>query len=262
MFLNVILAIDERLEDVKRCVKSLRAVYGPSVPIALVTYGGVAIGKQPAIEEYARIQGFQYVDIGRHKFLTLEDSAEWHACEVLARLQITKHFADLGYDEIYIMHADVTVEKDFRGIFAEKAVGQWSFIAFLIRAVESFDILCQKGSWKLYFEGNRSRLADIIVRYNPSFVARVYAEYKDPAGIWENWLSKFTLWGDLAQFDVARKWNGFTGRYIPAKSDIAPLGGGSIIHSPREKIPDCLGKETHVGLDREGVRRNYERRVE
>ncbi|GEM_PF-7021274 len=134
-------------------------------------------------------------------------------------------------------------------------------MAILLRAQESFADLCEKGSWRLYFEGNRARLADILVRYNPAFVAQMCAKYGSFRGMWENWLSKFTLWGDLAQFDVARETEGFTGRYIQDKDDSGPICGGTVMHLARQAIPACLSKTMCRGIDREKMLKNYERRT-
>jgi hypothetical protein len=261
MWINVILSIDERLDDVQKCVESLRAIFGRNVPIALATYGGAAIGPQPAIKAYATAQRFQYIDIPRHDFLTEEDTKEWHSSETLARIQITQHFADMGYDEIYIMHSDVQARGDFRAEFQKKATGAWSFIAIMVRAGEPFEELCKKGSWRLYFEDNRARLADILTRYNPAFVAQMYAKWGTTRGIWNNFLSKFTLWGDLAQFDLAREHLGFTGRHFEDKWGQGKMCHETIIHSPREMMPICLSEDTRRGTDKAGIRANYERRV-
>ncbi len=261
MWINVILAIDERLEDVEKAVKSLRKTYGPGAPIALATYGGVAIGAQPKVKAYAAENGFVYYDVPRHSFLTEEDSKEWHACEILARMQITDRFAAAGYGEIYIMHADVRILKDFRPFFKNLTADEaWSFVAILLRADRPFPELCDRGSWGLYFDRSRSRLADILVRYNPAFVADLYAKEGDFLGVWRNFLSGMTLWGDLAQFDLAREVLGYRGRFLKEESDLGPMLGGAVVHEPRERIPACLTEATRIGLGSEGLRRNYERR--
>jgi len=258
-WINVILAIDERMDDVRACVKSLREVYGPGVPIALATYGGTSVGQQPAVAKYAAENGFPYIDLPRHDFLTDEDRAEWHACEVLVRMQITKHFADLGIEEVYIMHADVRIFGNFRPCFHPS--GKWSFVAILLRAEERFSELVKKGSWSLYFESNPARLADILVRYNSAFVAQMYAKYGHSKGLWDKWISHYTLWGDLAQFDVARETEGFTGRYIQDLDDSGPICGGTVLHMARQAIPACLPEATRKGIDRAGMLKNYERRA-
>jgi hypothetical protein len=260
-WVNVILAIDERMDDVRKCVASLRAVYGPGVPIALATYGAPSVKAQPGVAAYAAENGFTYVDLPRHDFLTDEDRSEWHACEILVRTEITSHFADQGIEEVYVMHADVRAIADFRARFQEKATGRWSFIAIMVRASEPFEDLCERGSWGLYFEGNRARLADVLTRYSSSFVGQLYERYGTNLGIWENLLSKFTLWGDLAQFDMAREIMGFTGRCFVDKSDYGSLCHGTIVHSPKQAIPGCLPEDTKRGIDRAGILRNYERRA-
>jgi len=255
----VILTIDERLVDVMLCVDSLRGTYGPDVPIALATYGGVAVGQQPETARYAMAQGFPYFDAPRHDFLTEDDTREWHACEVLARMQITRAMAARGYSEIYIMHADTRVLGDFRTCF--RPYGKWSFAAILLRAEGRFSELVKKGSWALYFDGNPARLADILVRYNTAFVAQMYAKYGGDRGLWEGWLSKFMLYGDLAQFDVARETEGFTGRALVEGTDEGPMLCGTVRHEARQIIPACLSEATREGLDRDGMMRNFERRV-
>ncbi|MFA5075662.1 MAG: hypothetical protein WC436_06195 [Candidatus Babeliales bacterium] len=255
----VILTIDERLDDAKKCVASICRVYGLGANITLATYGGVAVGRQPLTEAYAKLMGFDYLDVPRHGFLTEDDTREWHACEVLARMQITRVMTERGYSEIYIMHADVRVLGDFRPCFQPS--GKWSFAAILLRAKERFSELVKKGSWALYFEGNQARLADILVRYNQAFVAQMYAKYGDDRGLWEKWLSKFMLFGDLAQFDVARETEGFTGRAILEDTDEEPMLCGTVKHEARQAIPACLSDATRKGLDREGMVRNFERRV-
>ncbi len=260
-WINVILAIDERMDDVQACVESLCDIYGPDVPVALATYGAPSVKPQPGVAAYAAKNGFPYLDLPRHDFLTDEDRFEWQACEILVRMQITRHFANLGIDEVYIMHADVRAAGNFRARFLEKATGKWSFIAILVRASETFESLCEKGSWGLYFEGNPARLADVLVRYSSSFVGQLYAENGTDLGVWENLLSKFTIWGDLAQFDLARERGGFTGRYLDGKSDYGAMCGGTVLHLPKQAIPGCLPDGTKKGTDKIGIRKNYERRV-
>lgn len=255
----VILTIDERLDDAKKCATSICRVYGLGAKIALATYGGVAVDRQPLTEAYAALMGFDYLDIPRHDFLTDDDTCEWHACEVLARMQITQVMAGRGYSEIYIMHADTRVFGDFRSFFQPSE--KWSFAAILLRAEGRFSELVKKGSWALYFEGNPARLADILVRYNTAFVAQMYAKYGDDKGLWEGWLSKFMLFGDLAQFDVARETEGFTGRALVEGTDEGPMLCGTVRHEARQAIPACLSEATRKGLDRDGMMRNFERRA-
>lgn len=261
MWINVVLAIDERIDDIKTCVDSLRHVYGSKAPIALATYGGVAVGPQPIVSEYAKAQGFLYFDAQRQLWLTEDDSQEWQCSETLARVQITKHFMDLGYDEIYIMHSDVKILGDFRTYFLREAKGQWSFIGNLVRASESFEWLCNRGSWDLWFDKNKARLADVLSRYNSKFIEHLYDKFSDDKGIWDGYLSKFTLWGDLAQFDIAKGMDGFIGRYIKDHTDCTPLCFGTILHIARQSIPSCLTEKTRKGIDRPGMIRNRQRRV-
>ena len=82
--LNVILSIDERIDDVKNCVDSLRSVYGQGVKIALATYGGRYVKEQPLIIKYAIQEGFPYYSCPRQDWLTDDDmlghcftSIEW-----------------------------------------------------------------------------------------------------------------------------------------------------------------------------------------
>jgi hypothetical protein len=257
---NVILSIDERLDDVKRCVESLRSVYGKDTRIALVTYGGKSVGKQPRVLHYALSEGLIYYSCDRHDWLTDEDRREWHACEILARMQITREFSKTD-SEIYIMHADVIVQKDFRSYFVEKCIGKWSFVAILLRAKEDFKTLCDKGSWNIYFEGNKARLADIITLYNPEFVKEIYDTYGEDKDIWDKLLSKFTLAGDLAQFDLARERNGYTGRYIQEENDWNPMLSGAVVHKAREKMPEFLPPEERKGLTVGEMNQNFVRRV-
>jgi hypothetical protein len=262
MWLSVVLAIDERLDDVKRCVGSLRRVYGPDCPVALATYGGVEIGPQPKIRAYAEEQGLLYAEMDRQSFLTPDDSREWHSCEALARIQITRHFMTLGYEEIYIMHADVVILGNFREYYKAAITGaKWSFVGVLLRTGEPFEALTKKGSWAIYFEGNRARLSDLLVMYNVNFVQALYKEYETDAAIWKRWLSRFMLWSDLAQFDMARDWNEFKGFVILESDDVAPICHGSVLHDSRQKLPEGLENKTMSGQDMSIMQRNFERRT-
>jgi len=260
MEINVILSIDERIEDIKRCVASLRKVY-PAVRIGLATYGGILIADQPIVKEYAREQGFIYFSAQRQTWLTEDDSREWQCSETLGRIQITKHFMDIGFDEIYTMHSDAVIVGDFRKHYLNKAVGNWSFIALLVRAADLFETLCERGSWGLWFDENPARLADVVTRYNPEFVKKIYEMFLDDREIWDKWLSKYALWGDLTQFDIARNCFGFNAAYFTDKTDLSPLCFNTIHHIARQSVPACLSDGTKKGLDRDWVMRNYLRRV-
>lgn len=238
--LNIVLAIDERLDDIKRCVDSLNKVY-PNEEIALATYGSVEVPEQPKVKDYAASMGFQYFDAPRQSYIPQEK--EWHCSETLARIQITKHFSSLGhYEQIYIMHSDVVIKGDFREYFNNLMYdNKWSFIGFLLRAEESFDSLKKKGSWALRLENNKARFADILTIYNPLFVFELYKEYGNDGGIWEGLLSKFTLWGDLAQFDLAREWHGYDGRCIKEhKNRYTGFCGGLVEHLERGRFPGFI----------------------
>lgn len=258
--LNVILSVDERIDDVQRCVESLRSVYGKGVKIVLATYGGKSVGHQPLVIKYALKEGFVYYSADRHDWLTDEDRREWHACEILARMQIIKEFS--GYDsEIFIMHADVIVKGNFRNYFLSLCKDKWSFIGILVRAQETFEALCNKGSWNIYFEGNKARLADVITLYNPEFVKKVYDTYGDDKDIWDKFLSKFTLAGDLAQFDLAKDWNGYKGYCMKEENDCNPMCHGTIVHQAREKMPEFLPPEERKGLTAGEMNVNFVRRA-
>jgi len=270
MWLNVILAIDERLEDVKRCVNSLREVYGRDCPIALATYGGREIKSQPRVNEYAKEQGMIHFEADRQSWLTPEDSREWHSCEALARIQITSYFMKLNYNEIYIMHADVVILGNFRPYYLVQALvlrhsaitgAKWSFVGVMLRASESLEDLSKKGSWRIYFEGNRARLSDLLIMYNAEFVKALYQEYTNDEGIWNKWLSRFMLWSDLAQFDMAKDWNGFKGCVIPENDDTLPICHETILHDSRQRLPEGIVNKTMSGQDQSIMQQNFERRA-
>lgn len=256
----VIYAIDERILDVEKCIKSIKKVYGDNIEIALATYGGKNLRKQPIVSAYAIENNLHYYDMPRQTFITDDDAKEWHACETLARIETTKHFSDIGHKHIFTMHSDVLIKGLFASEFYKLMHGQWSFIGILLRADKDFATLCNKGSWQIRFENNRARLADIVTIYNPEFINALYREYGNTEGIYNNLLKKSTLWGDLAQFDLAREWQGFKGVYINEKDDLDIMCNSTIQHVARETIPGYLPSMVSRGATIDELKRNMERR--
>lgn len=227
---NVIYSIDSRVGDTVRCIDSLRAQYGKSVSIALATYGPVP--RQTRVADLAMREGFEYVRIVPHTFLSEHDLQEWHSCELLVRIQATRYFALMGYDEIYTMHSDAVISGDFRKHFRVVAdrFPDFTFIAPLMRSDTPWGQI-RGSAWDVLLGPSRVRMGDIICQYSADAVNRLYERHQDAEGIWRAELKTLPLFSDCAQIDFAMR-GGYSVGYDNQSDD--NLIYGTVRHLSRE----------------------------
>lgn len=208
-------AVDEHLDAVMSCATSIELAYGVDAPIALLTNGGPCVPKQSKVAALAKKRAYRYMDVPRQDFLPPVDELEWHCCESLNRVMETQAFAELGCRELYTMHSDVVVYRDFRPEFHGCMTGKWSFVSMLRpRQTGMIERTADTDLWDVQHLGGR--LTTCLTIYNPDFVDELYQTYGDEEGIWNGHMKQWPMWGDVAQFGVAREWHGFTGRGVPS----------------------------------------------
>lgn len=209
----ILCGIDSHLERIKKCLKSIYYVYGDKFDIGLSTFGSTVLKSSILLKEYAENNNLLFYDSKRQDFIS--KNAEFHCCEIIGMLNISNHFYKLGYKQVYLMHNDMFIFRDFINRYEKNMINNWSFIVPFVN-IDPFPLKYEEA---LKFSGFQlknkpSRLSQTVVIFNKLLIQDCYKKYKNDKTIWKKLLIKNALNGDLGLFDLAKDFLGYTAKPI------------------------------------------------
>jgi len=218
--LMVICGTDAHLPRVQRVAENIKKVFvnnsgDKTVDIAVATFGPPSLAPSNALKDFAEAEGFLFYDAPRQEWVTR--GREFHSCEVIGMLTLSKHFYDRGYDRVYLLHNDIYISKDFTAVLATKEKNNWGYIAPLrkteVRDHISLDIPFSEALLlhSHQMEMTTTRISQECVIFNPLFIEAVYGTYDDEKNMWFKIFVYSNMHGDLGINDIAKNFLGFDG---------------------------------------------------
>ena len=206
----VICGIDSHIDRIKRTVKNIQAVLSdPEKPvdIGIATFGSPKLRPSERLREYARGKRFLFYDAPRQKWVTL--GREFHCCEVIGMLTLSKWFYEKSFDRVFLLHNDIYIDRDFRELIAEWPIRKcWSFIAPVIktkvRDLISLD-LSEADALRLHshqLSMTTTRISQECVIFSRKFVDAMYATYGTEEKMWNDLFVYSSMFGDLGLTDI------------------------------------------------------------
>ena len=218
----VICAIDSQLETTIKVAEQVEKI----CDVGIATYGNKFCEPSIILEKLAKDKGYKFFDSPRQEFIPVD--REFHCCEMIAYIGISKHFYK-EYEHVYIAHHDITIKENPLPNYEKEMIGNWSFVAPLVKiGGEERKLLSLKeietlGGYEI--EESRSRLSHELLIFNKVFVDYLYNNYKTDEDLWE-FFKKYILFSDLSMFDFYPEWNGFKAKVI----DSCVIHGGDNLH--------------------------------
>lgn len=177
------------------------------------------------LKKFAESNGIHFYAAPRQEFIPTE--REQHCCEVLGLLAISKHFYDIGFESVYLIHTDIRIENDFLPFLDSLKKGDWSFIVSEIledRTPGAPDkILRMEGRddyayWRKQMKAavgirakskqpSRASLECLI--FNKAFVHKMYERYETIEKMWYDLFYSFPMWGDIGLYNICEDFFGF-----------------------------------------------------
>lgn len=225
----VIFATDSSLEDVEFNVPSIRKVYGQTVDIGIATYGSQLTLPSIELKRYSDENDFLFFDAPRQDFLPPD--REHHCCGIIGQLTISRHFYNLGYDEVYLLHPDTYQFRDALSYYRKQMRGLWNFATIFWHLFEcdvTFEQAVEWGSHKT-FEKYKVTLPDAFIIYNKAFVKYLFSKYRNEKTMWDEVFYKFKMVTDACLFDVAKAFPGWSPKIVGQggfEKDFVMIDGG------------------------------------
>lgn len=209
----VLCGIDSHLPRVENCLKSIKFIYKDSIDIGISTFGNRKQPPSKKLKEYSENMGFIFYDCPRQKFSPL--NREFHCCEILGMLSMFKYYYSLGYDEVYLLHNDMFIFRDFLPRYAKNMKNNWCFITPFVNIDPppmKFEDVIKYSNMKI--KDLPSRLSQTVVIFNPKFINDIYNRYKTEEIMWNEIFKKLDMHGDVGLFYLAKGFMEYKGNPI------------------------------------------------
>jgi hypothetical protein len=180
------------------------------VDFGIATFGNKSLPNSIGLRKFASENNYAFYDDDRQN---VPCGSEFHCCEILGLLSVSKHFYDLGYKKVFILHNDMFVFKDFIGVYSKNMCGNWSFILPFIDIDKGaglktdYERILSTNSYDI--KKTPYRLTQTIVLLNKSFVNDVYKTYTNNDSLWKSVFSKISMYGDVGLFGIASDFLGY-----------------------------------------------------
>lgn len=232
----VILGIDSHIERIQKCVSTITKIYGEKVNIGIGTFGNKTVAPSIKLKKFCSERGYIFYDSERQNFLTIDHTKknqgfvttdrEFHVCEILGNITISKHFYDLGYKEVYLLHNDLFVIRDFLPLYRRHMTQNWAFIAPYTCSLLTPKLNINKirkipkenrvtGGYTI-IDNKRflARITQTIIIFNPQLIQHLFSKYKNQKRMFMNLLKKYDMHGDIALLQLFDEFEGFVGNPI------------------------------------------------
>jgi hypothetical protein len=221
-----IMCFDGILDYAKPLVDNIRDIYNNEVDIVFFSFDGNKVA-QKIIEgtqhrrnenptkigfsrqetrKFCQEQNIPLIVLDRQDFIPHD--RELGYSDIITYLDISNKLYQAGYKNVFLLHPDIFIVKDFIPYFDEVKNGQWSamstFFNFSSASAAANEYLIEKedalklNSWEL--SKTAGRLGNAVFLFNPEYVYMLYDKYKDNEGLWEKFKPSF-LSGDCAWVD-------------------------------------------------------------
>ena len=181
----------------EKCVESVKKVYGDNVDIIVANYDDRNCNKETLdytpLMDYCAKKGYPFIRFDNEHF--------WS--ESMLQIQIST-FLSHQYAQVYLVHSDIIILKDFIPEYQKKMSGKWNVICPYIGS-KPYSTVKDRYSGSMWGDG---RMHMSIVLYNNEFLKHIEENYS-VCSFWSKFLSKSVAHSDLEHFDL-RDCDGFS----------------------------------------------------
>ena len=225
-----IMCSDYNIPYLENCLYSIEKVIGDDVDITVFGFNGrPEYGlSHKRTEVHCAQRNIPYIFIGSQDYVPIDnkyrtgDGREGlnYRFGMLLMMRFCEIFYKKGYEEVYILHPDTIILKDFRPLFNEHKKDKWSIIMPFV----SIQKICRGGPSTLTFEDacklNSYQIADTDVRltgsvllHSKEFIKAIYKHYGTEERMFNKLFLDTKYCGDCGWFDMI-ECMGFTIRPI------------------------------------------------
>ena len=242
----VVLGVDSHLQRIEKCISTIKAVYGDTIDIGVSTFGNGTVKPSVGLSKFSAERGFAFHDSERQNFIETSTEAtpnssqpeevqassrEFHVCELLGNIAVSKHFYDLGYEEVFLLHSDLYVVRDFLPLYRKYMTDKWGFVSAYLSnpsmpkpPLDELSSATDLSNGDIVVDGNVVwvRMAQAVLILNKDLVRTLFEKYGTQKEIFENVLEGYSLYGDIALAQITTGLEGFSGNPVIEDTMVDP----------------------------------------
>jgi len=215
-----IMCSDYNLPYLENCLHSLEKTMGDDVDVTIFGFNGRK--EIPLSHTRTRTHCIQrdlpYVFLGnqdyvpmKKKYLTNRSEVSIYRFDILIMFRFCEMMYKKGYEEVYILHPDTIILKDFRPLFNKHKEDDWSIImpfvsikhppeARRISREITYEEACKLNSYDI--AKTDVRLTGSIVLHNKKFIEAIYKQYGTEEKMFNELFLNTKYCGDCGWFDM------------------------------------------------------------
>lgn len=243
--IHVFCGIDNHINDLKNAINSARKVF-PDDAIAVGNF--YSNNKQKKLKEFCLKQQIPFAEKGQPFFKG--HGSRICASEIIGMIQLSKSFYDKGFSEVFLLHADTLIYRDYKPFFRAVMDKNWSAICPLInflnphQDVKSLWSKVKKLNSKRIEKSSPARLTQSAVIFNSRFINSIYEQYNEETlgDYFSKYWSDSSVYGDCALFDL----NHMNFKIRPILESISLEGSWIQPNTPIEYLLEKLPTFTYI----------------
>ena len=215
-----IMCSDYNLPYLENCLHSIEKAIGDEVDVMVFGFNGRE--ETPLSHTRTRTHCIQrnlpYTFIGTQDYVPMEKRYFTNRSEVpiyrfdtLIMFRFCEMFYKKGYEEVYILHPDTVILKDFRPLFNEHKKDKWSIIMPFISIKQicsglkdpdtlTYEEACKLNSYDI--AKTDVRLTASVVLHNKKFIEAIYKKYKTEEKMFKELFLNTKYCSDCGWFDM------------------------------------------------------------
>lgn len=205
MDIHVICGLDKHINNVSISIQTIRKVFSND-DVGVASFCNTD-EDQPVLKNFAKENSLPFCLAHQDCFDPSKRNDIIFSSEIIGMMQISEYFYNLGYENVFLVHNDVVVLKNYKEKFNKYKKNNWAvvcpFINFLtkdISYVDDWGTLSNQNSQEI--QKTSFRLTQNVVLFNPKFIKEVSTHFWEWGQYFNLYWRDSSVFGDCALFDL------------------------------------------------------------
>lgn len=199
--IHVICAVDAHIPYIEFSLKKLKMIY-PNDECAVASYHHISKPNK-LLQKFCESKSIHYYDSAQNFNIPILPY-----CEIVGIMDVSDYFYSLGYEEVYLLHNDVIIFKDYKNTFRSLMNENYSvicpFMNFLSKEKDLYSLWDKHRSCssKLIETNTTLRLTLSILIFNKVYLSTIKSNYISFQNFYQKQMNNSSPYGDCGLFDT------------------------------------------------------------
>jgi hypothetical protein len=199
--IHVICAVDAHIPYIELSLNKIKMIY-PDDEYAIASYHHIDRPNNQ-LHKFCESNNIHYYDSAQNFNIPILPY-----CEIVGIMDVSDYFYSLGYDEVYLLHNDVVIFKDYKNTFRNLMSENYSVICPLMNFISKEKDL--SSLWNIYsnyssqsIETNTTlRLTLSLLIFNKNYLSTIKSNYISFQNFYQTCMNNSSPYGDCGLFDI------------------------------------------------------------